>query len=458
MKKAIDLLQQLGFLINFDKSFLDPAQVMEYLGLLINSNNLSFALPKNKAAEVKAKCDAALVKGVISLREMASIMGNFTWAIPTMPFAQAHFRRMQAFYIGQAKRVGFNLNINCTLSPESRQDLEWWSSNLDLQREKVFFPGIPDLEILSDASLSGWGACCNGMRTRGSWTLLEIKRHINELELIGALYAVQAFTSDARAISVRIYLDNVTTVAYINHGGGTRSAELTRLSAVLTEWCEIRAISIEAVYLHGKLNIIADEESRAGPDAGDWRLNPSVFEKVQALWPSEVDVFASQWNAQLIKFISWRPQPQAMRVNGFAINWRGLAEYVFPPFALIFKCLEKIRREKAEVVFICPTWTSQPWFPVLLELACDVPMMFHQESSLLMSALDKIHPLLLSNGLHLAAWKLSGDDCVAKDFRQQWSAFSWPETGRELSTHTVRHGEIGSIGVCNGVRIPYRQL
>ena len=30
VKKAIDLLQQLGFLINFDKSILDPAQVMEY--------------------------------------------------------------------------------------------------------------------------------------------------------------------------------------------------------------------------------------------------------------------------------------------------------------------------------------------------------------------------------------------------------------------------------------------
>ena len=162
VRKAIDLLQQLGFLINFDKSILDPVQVMEYLGLLINSNNLSFALTKNKSAEVKAKCDAALVKGVISLGEMASIMGNFTWAIPKMPFAQAHFRRMHSFYIIQPKRPEFNLKINCTLSLESRQDLEWWSSNLDLQREKVFFPGIPDLEILSDASLSGWGRAVTG--------------------------------------------------------------------------------------------------------------------------------------------------------------------------------------------------------------------------------------------------------------------------------------------------------
>ncbi|KAK4007682.1 hypothetical protein OUZ56_012835 [Daphnia magna] len=119
---------------------------------------------------------------------------------------------------------------------------------------------------------------------------------------------------------------------------------------------------------------------------------------------------------------------------------------------------EKIRQEKAEVVFICSTWTGQPWFPVFLELACDVPMMFHQESSLLMSVIEEKHPLLTSNGLHLAAWKLSGDNFVARDFRHQWSAFLWPETERELLAHTTSRGEIGIISVCEGVRIPYRQL
>lgn len=296
------------------------------------------------------------------------------------------------------------------------------------------------------------------MRTRGSWTLLDRERHINELELIGALIAVQVFTAAAKSISAWIYLDNITAVAYINHGGGTRSAELTRISAALTEWCESRAIDIEAVYLQGRLNIVADEESHVGPDAGDWRLSPAVFETIQAIWPSEVDIFASRWNAQLTKFISWQPQPQAMMVNAFAINWKDLAGYVFPPFTQIFKCLEKIRREKAEVDFICPTWTGQPWFPVLLELACDVPRMFHQEPSLLLSAIEETHPLLTSDGLHLAAWKLSGDNFVARDFRHQWSAFSLPETDRELLAHTTPRGEIGIIGVCEGVRIPYRQL
>ncbi|KZR96262.1 Uncharacterized protein APZ42_009500, partial [Daphnia magna] len=65
------------------------------------------------------------------------------------------------------------------------------------------------------------------------------------------------------------FLDNSTAVAYINHGGGTRSPALTEISSQLTTWCEDRSISLEAVHLAGKLNSIADAESRAGPDSGD---------------------------------------------------------------------------------------------------------------------------------------------------------------------------------------------
>lgn len=84
-----------------------------------------------------------------------------------------------------------------------------------------FFPKLPDLEIYTDASLTGWGAVCNGITTNGSWTLSNSRRHINELELIGALFAIQAFMGRSSGIAVRLVLDNATAVAYINHGGGT---------------------------------------------------------------------------------------------------------------------------------------------------------------------------------------------------------------------------------------------
>jgi hypothetical protein len=53
--------------------------------------------------------------------------------------------------------------------------------------------------------------------------------HINSLELLGALYALQSFVKDSRGLSVKMYLDNSSAVCYINKGGGTKSAGLTKI-------------------------------------------------------------------------------------------------------------------------------------------------------------------------------------------------------------------------------------
>jgi hypothetical protein len=319
----LDLLQELGFLINWEKSVLEPSKIMEYLGMAMNSVELSFALPASKVQDVKRMCEKALSSGQVILRDVASILGNFTWAIPTIPFAQSHYRSMQRFYIVESQKALGNLNVRCCLSPESRLDLEWWVANLEKVNGKEFFPKIPDLEIYSDASMTGWGAICNGVTTRGPWTADQTLMHINSLELLGALYALQSFVKDSRGLSVKMYLDNSTTVCYINKGGGTKSAGLTNIAKTLADFCEHRQLTIIAVYLAGELNIEADKESRSDTDSSDWKLDQVVFGKIRDIWHIEIDLFNSFWNAQLPKLVSWRPQPGSTAVNAFSVNWGG---------------------------------------------------------------------------------------------------------------------------------------
>jgi hypothetical protein len=181
LKLVVELLRVLGFILNVEKSVFEPTQSIEFLVVIVDALKLSFALPPSKVQAVTDLCRTALRRDFISLRDIACIMGNFTWAIPTMPFAQAHYRSMQRFYIDQAQRVDFDLAMKCILSPEAKSDLEWWVANLSLQMGKRFFPKLPDLEIYTDASLTDWGAVCNGVTTNGSWTLSDSRRHINEL-------------------------------------------------------------------------------------------------------------------------------------------------------------------------------------------------------------------------------------------------------------------------------------
>ena len=271
-----------------------PSQVIEFLGIVtIDSNLLSFSLPLSKVTKVTLLCEKALMAQRLLLRQLASIMGNFSWAITTVPFAQAHFRNLQRFFISESHKFNGDLNQVVSLPLTAKIDLEWWYSNLPLFNGKTLMPDEPDMVIYSDASLKAWGACCDDVMTRGPWTWADKSKHINELELLGAFYALQVFTEHLFHISVHLYLDNSTSVSYINKCGGTRSWGLCDLSGQVINWCETRNIRLTAFHLPGSLNFIADRESRTGMDASDRQLDRQIFSSIGSLWRVEIDLFAS---------------------------------------------------------------------------------------------------------------------------------------------------------------------
>lgn len=66
----------------------------------------------------------------------------------------------------------------------------------------------PTLVIFSNASLSGWGAVCNGIRTGGPWTVDESNAHINILELRAAYFALQSYADLSRDCLIVLKMDN----------------------------------------------------------------------------------------------------------------------------------------------------------------------------------------------------------------------------------------------------------
>jgi hypothetical protein len=157
-------------------------------------------------------------------------------------------------------------------------------------------------------------------------------------------------------------LDNFTAVHYIIKSGGTRSPALSAISADIVDWCEKRKPSIEAIHLPGVLNVLADQQSRMRNESSDWKLQESTFQRIRALWEPEIDLFASTWNRQLERFVSWKPQPEAMAVDAFSLSWTNRRGYAFPPFNMIARCLTKIMKEEAELILVAPVWQAQPWW------------------------------------------------------------------------------------------------
>ena len=94
-----------------------------------------------------------------------------------------------------------------------------------------------------------------------------------------------------------------------------------------------------------------------------------MFQKLsQQFYIPWVDLFASRLKHQVATFVSWKPEPEAWVVDAFSINWKDIMFYEFPPFSVLGRVLSKIKEEQASGILVLPLWSTQPWFPVMLDL------------------------------------------------------------------------------------------
>ena len=459
LNSLLFLLTRLGFAINWKKSALKPTQTLEFLGFLIDTVKMTMSLPEDKVSKLTQKCLKLISEKTVKVRAVAEVVGLFTSSVRAILPAPLHYRHLQ---MAQTKGllVGQSYETKITLSLEALKELRWWVDNIRGWNGKAIMTPSPDMTIDTDASLSGWGAVWKHQKIGGVWTPEEANLHINVLELTGALFAVRAFAKDKQNAHVHLRMDNVSAVTYIQKMGGTRSSRLLEVAGTLWDFCLQRNILLSAEYLPGSLNGQADWESRHSSDTSDWQLDKSLFQAINQRWgPLEMDLFASRHNAQLSLYVSWKPDPFAMAVDAFLMDWNRGIPYLFPPFSMLTRCLAKIWKDRATVVVVTPTWQSQPWYPSLLEMVVDLPVLLPQTRDMLKSPRGDLHPLMGQMGLQLAAWKVSGDRHFQKEF-QSTLPTCWPNTPgvRARDALTRAPGDSGVAGVTRNKLIQFAPL
>ena len=100
---------------------------------------------------------------------------------------------------------------------------------------------------------------------------------------------------------------------------------------------------VSVVHIPGSTYIEAEFESRVGRHEIEWRLDERFFLSiVRKLGGCDVDLFASRVDAQLKSYVSWRPDPDAMAVDVFTLDWSKFRAFWFPPFSLISRVLQTL--------------------------------------------------------------------------------------------------------------------
>jgi len=206
--------------------------------------------------------------------------------------------------------------------------------------------------------------------------------------------------------------------------GGIKSSEMNQLAKQIWSWCCDRDIWISANHIPGLSNV-AHVESRQFNDNVEWMLDVKVFAQLVKIWGKPViDLFATKQNAQVPRYISWKPDPDAETINAFSFSWSNEFCYLFPPFSLISRCVQKIHKDGAECLIIVPFCPTQIWYTQLLQLLVDFPRVLpHRLKLLSIPQTNKVHPL--AHQLKLIACRLSGKTYKNKEFRRKLPISSW---------------------------------
>ena len=135
-----------------------------------------------------------------------------------------------------------------------------------------------------------------------------------------------------------------------------------------------------------------------------------LFLKITSIFSRPVvDLFASRVNNQLTNYISWHPDPSASATDAFTCTWNLYScVYIFSPFSLIQRILKKIVEEQVPAaIIIVPDWPTASWYPFLMKLCVDAPLILPQSRDTLVlphrpQEVHKLYPKLRLLACHIS--------------------------------------------------------
>ena len=391
-----------GFILNRKKSELDLSQALQFLGIHLRLDLGRALLPETKAGQIVACARHLSSLKVLNYSHVSHLMGSLSWASGLIPLGRLYLRPLQRHF--------HSLGLTNRFTPPRKSDpvvlanlLRQWLDPHFLTSGNPIRPFQADYTIFTDASTQGWGAHMGDSkisRAQGGY--------LRPTALGSSASGPPGHDRHGQFDSGFIYQQAGRDSLHFPATLDCRTFPLVRVTRH----------NSPARHIPGCLNVIADHLSRPNqPIPTEWSLHPVIVKRIFRFWGTpEVDMFATLSNSHLPRFMSPVPEPRALAVDALSQDWQGRSMYMFPPFPLLSKVVQKLRSTQvAEVILVAPWWPSQPWFSHLLRL-CVEHLLFLPYRQDLLSQQDQKY---ISDGksFHLHVWRLSCDTTKQQAFQ-----------------------------------------
>jgi len=412
VRDTMALFQKLGFVVHDEKSLLVPAQKIEHLGFVFDSINMTVQVNKDKIAKLQNWAKSVLNKRKLTVRMVAKLIGMMVSCFPGVEYGQLYYRRLDMLKTEALRSNMGNFDGPMKLTNATRLDIQWWMNYVNMGKQ--ISHGKSKFELKTDASGDGWGAVLVGTSsTGGPWDQSEREHHINVLEIRAIYLGLKALCRHLKNTHIQVFSDNTTAVAYVKHMGGSHSEQCNDEAREIWLWCIENNIWLTIAHIPGRLNIEADAESRIFSDQTEWKLCPRAFAKIcEQFGTPDIDLFASRLNYQCENYVAWRPDPGAVAINAFTVDWEKYTNcFLFPPFSMVTKVLQKMVQDNAQGIIVAPWWPTQSWFPRLMSMLTGEPLLLPVTQTLLSLPHQPGKPHPLAGKLKLMACSLSSVRC-----------------------------------------------
>lgn len=371
------LLESLGFLLHPKKSVRFPTQRILYLGFEIDSVEMSLSIPLEKFQNFKRVLRLVSKKiearRPIRIRSLARLVGLMISCIPALRYGRAHYRSLEHARDDALFQAGRNFDASFVCPWHVLQDLAWWKAREHPISLSFRTPQF-SVCMTTDASLTGWGAVTPFGYFSGTWDVSD-SDEIALLELKAVWEALRVLPISAFPAVIHLSIDNQVAQAYVNHQGG-RKRRFNRLALRIWHFLEQRDSSIQAFFVPSRENTadfltrLSDRQCMRYRDI-ELQLLPSWFSFICdhfSIYPT-CDWFASDANTQLPRFCAWETASYASFFDAFAHSWANEISYLFPPFILVPRVVQKIISDSAHGILIVPRWETASWWTSVLQIA-----------------------------------------------------------------------------------------
>lgn len=160
------LLLSLGFLINISKSKLVPSTRCQFLGFILDSVSFQLLLSEQKKPTILQLLEQFSLKRSCKIRDFAKFLGTPAAACFAIDYGWCHYKLMERHkYLALLISDG-NFDARMIVPTCLSGEFAWWSSHISRASIPIRRHEFARI-IFSDASLSGWGAACDGVSVHG---------------------------------------------------------------------------------------------------------------------------------------------------------------------------------------------------------------------------------------------------------------------------------------------------